>query len=145
MRTIKCKRIIDGKTYNTETATQIGGWTSNEEWWSHGDYLYQTRHGAFFRYNFLDGQNEDDHDTITPLTPDDARQWLEKNMSWDPNLIEKLFGEMPEAGSGEVKFTLRMPESLRTRLAAKAESNKQSLNAWMVRCLVGCAGDGEKP
>lgn len=144
MRQIKCKRIIDGKTYNTETSTQIGGWTSDEGWYSYGDYLYQTRHGAFFRYTFLDGQAEDDHDTITPFTPDEARKWLEEKMSWNPDLIEKLFGEMPEAGSGEVKFTLRMPESLRTRLAEKAEANKQSLNAWMVRCLENCSGDGDK-
>jgi len=49
---------------------------------------------------------------------------------------------MPEAGSGEVKFTLRMPE--RTRLAENAEANKQLLNAWMVRCLENCSGDGYK-
>jgi hypothetical protein len=144
MHEIKCKRIIDGRTYNTETATQVAGWTDTEEiFCSQGDYLYQTRHGAFFRYTFLSGLDEQDHDTIKPLTPDEARAWLEKNKSWDTDLIEKLFGEMPEAGSGEVKFTLRMPESLRTRLAEKAEAKKQSLNAWIVRCLESCAGEGD--
>ena len=53
--------------------------------------------------------------------------------------IERLFGEMPEAGSGESKFTLRMPDSLRERLAERAKANNQSLNAWMVRCLESCA------
>ena len=37
---IKCKRIIDGKTYNTETATQIAGRTDNDEDapWESGQY-----------------------------------------------------------------------------------------------------------
>lgn len=136
----KVKRIIEGKTYNTETATQIAGWDHDEGPYEHGDFLYQTRFGAFFSYQYLNGTGEDDHDTITPLGPEEARSWLESKRSWDPDLIEKLFGEMPEAGSNEVKFTLRMPESLRDRLASKAKENSQSLNAWVVRCLESCAG-----
>jgi len=141
---IKCKRIIDGKTYNTETATQIEGRWENDNQFTYGNFLFQTRFGAFFQYTELDGAAEDDYERITPLAPDDARKWLEENYSWDPDLIERVFGEMPEAGSGEIKFTLRMPESLKARLAAKAEANKQSLNAWMIRCLEGCAGEGDR-
>lgn len=137
--TIKCKRIIEGKTYNTETATQVAGWTEDQGPWEYGDYLFQTRFGAFFRYHFRESYDEDSYEKIEPLTPDEARQWLEKKASWQPELIENLFGEMPEAGSGEAKFTLRLPESLRNRLAAKADENKQSLNAWIVRCLERCA------
>lgn len=48
---------------------------------------------------------------------------------------------MPEAGSGELKFTLRMPDSLRERLAERAKANGQSLNAWIVRCLESCAAE----
>ena len=59
----------------------------------------------------------------------------QKNAWYDVELIERLFGEMPEAGSGETKFTLRMPDSLRDRLAERARANRQSLNAWIVRCL----------
>jgi predicted HicB family RNase H-like nuclease len=46
---------------------------------------------------------------------------------------------MPEAGDAEAKLTLRMPEVLRKRLTVLAEGRKQSLNAWIVRCLEGCA------
>ena len=141
---IKCKRIIDGKTYNTETATQIAGWGGGDGPYERGSYLYQSRFGAFFHYSYLEGASEDDHETIEPLTPEQARSWLEKNQSYDPDLIEKLFGEMPEAGSGETKYTLRMPDSLKDRLAALAKANGQSLNAWMVRCLEACAAPAEK-
>lgn len=141
-RTIKCKRIIDGKTYNTETATQLAGWDDdNSETgpFDSGTYLYQTRFGAFFLYSYFEGDGEDDFERIEPFTPEQAREWLEKNQSWNVELIERLFGQMPEAGSGEIKFTLRLPESLRDRLAAKAKANDQSLNAWIVRCLENCA------
>src|SRR5882762_7814995 len=94
---IKCKRIIDGKTYNTETATQIAGWGGGDGPYEQGDYLYQTRFGAFFRYSYVDGADENDYEKIEPLTPEEARAWLEKNHSYGPDLIEKLFGQMPEA------------------------------------------------
>ena len=140
---IKCKRIIDGKTYNTETATQIEGWTANhDEPWPHenGVYLYQNRYGAFFLYTFQNGVDpEDDGEAITPYTAEQARNWLEKHRSYRVDLIESLFGKMPEAGSGEAKFTLRMPDSLRERLAERAKANNQSLNAWIIRCLESCA------
>jgi hypothetical protein len=65
------------------------------------------RFGAFFEFKFSDGMFEDDYETITPMTPDDARKWLE------------------EAGANEIKFTLRLPESLRNKLAARAEESGQ--------------------
>lgn len=142
---IRCKRIIDGKTYNTETATQIAGWDEeNAGPYDSGTYLFQTRFGAFFEYYYLDGAGEDDYEKIRPLSPDEAQRWLEDRVSWDPALIERLFGEMPEAGSAEVKYTLRLPESLRNQLAKLAETNNQSLNAWIVRCLERCAKFGDQ-
>ena len=47
---------------------------------------------------------------------------------------------MPEAGSGETKFTLRMPDSLHKRLTQLAKAENQSLNAWIVRFLESGAG-----
>jgi predicted HicB family RNase H-like nuclease len=141
---IKCKRIIDGKTYNTETATQIEGWSEDhdEPWpYESGVYLYQNRFGSFFLYMFRNGMGEEDYEEIEPYTPEQARSWLEKHRSYRVDLIESLFGAMPEAGSGEAKYTLRMPDSLRDRLAARAKANNQSLNAWIVRCLESCAAE----
>jgi predicted HicB family RNase H-like nuclease len=137
---MKCKRIIDGKTYNTETATMIAGGFDTHSYET-GKYLYQTRFGAFFVYSYVAGSGEDDYERIDPLTPQQAQEWLEKHESYNVALIEQLFGQMPEAGSGEVKYTLRMPESLRDRLATLAKANNQSLNAWIVRCLEFCASE----
>lgn len=143
---IRCKRIIDGKTYNTETATQIAGWDDDNDGtpYDSGRYLFQTRFGAFFEYVYSDTGDEDSFERIRPLSPDQAQAWLEERVSWDPELIERLFGEMPEAGAAEVKYTLRLPESLRNQLAKLAETNNQSLNAWIIRCLERCAKPGDQ-
>lgn len=133
------KRIIDGKTYNTETATKHAGFDQDPGPYEYGEHLYQNRLGVFFVARYLSGAGEDDYEKIDPITPEQAREWLEKNASWQPELIEQLFGEMPEAGAAEVKYTLRMPESLRDRLAERAKANSQSLNAWIIRCLESCA------
>lgn len=141
LHNVKCKRIIDGKTYNTETATQHYGWAdpNDDVPYESGTALYQTRFGAFFLYSFFENMGEDDWEKIEPMTPDQAQAWLEEHAAWDTGLIERLFGEMPEAGSAEVRYTLRMPESLRDRLAERAKANDQSLNAWIIRCLESCA------
>lgn len=139
---IKCKRIIDGKTYNTETATQIGGSVREEGPGEIAEYLYQNRFGVFFLYSLVEGFEEHDGERIVPYTPEQARKWLEQ-LSDGARQIETLFGEMPEAGSGEAKYTLRMPESLRDRLASYAKANNQSLNAWIVRCLESCAAEAD--
>jgi HicB family len=140
---IKCKRIIDGKTYNTETATEIEGWDISEEEYpvTHGQHLYQNRFGAFFLHSYQDDGPNGPEENLEPYTPEQARKWLEEHRSYRVDLIESLFGKMPEAGSGESKFTLRMPDSLRDRLAERAKAKNQSLNAWIVRCLESCAAE----
>lgn len=143
----RCKRIIDGKTYNTETATKLAGWevTEDEYPMTHGQHLYKSRLGAFFLYRYADDGPDGPEQALEPLTPQQAREWLEAHRSYDVDLIESHFGKMPEAGSSESKFTLRLPDSLRGQLAARAKANGQSLNAWMVRCLEHCAAPDENP
>lgn len=138
---IRCKRIINGKTYNTETATRL---------WHYEDpdgppieeVLYKTRHGAYFLYYRDDTAPTEG---IKPLTPDETQKWLEAK-SWHPDvvkLIESEFGEMPEAGEAEARITVRIPETLRKRIAALAKERQQSVNAWIMRCLEQCAANAE--
>jgi hypothetical protein len=140
---IKCKRIIDGRTYNTETATKIADSTRDEGAYEITESLYQNRFGAFFLYSSLLGSDGHDGETIVPRSPEEARAWLEERPDGADH-IEALFDELPEAGSGETKFTLRIPDSLRDRLSALAKKNSQSLNAWIVRCLERCAAAPEQ-
>lgn len=133
---IRCKRIIDGKTYNTETATLLGQWEADDA--PTEEALFKTRHGAYFIYVFLDTKPDE---WITPLTAAEAQSWMEEHSR--PELIEAEFGEMPEAGDPEARITLRIPETLRKRIASIAEQRKQSVNAWIQRCLERSAEEAE--
>ena len=141
----KCKRIIDGKTYNTETATQIAEAGEDYNSQKKRTCLYQTRFGAFFVYLYKSEPGEPVFEQITPRTAEQARKWLETYKSEDISIdiFEALFSETLETGTREVKYTLRMPESLRGRLAALDKANNQSLNAWTIRCLETCAASGK--
>lgn len=142
---IRCKRIIDGKTYNTETATRVAGCSNMDvpfpPAFEIAEVLYQTRHGAYFRYYYDERVDEWESafEGIKPLTPEEARIWMEKNANTE--LIEKHFGEMPEAGEGESRVTFRMPDSLKRKIDAAAAASKQSTNAWLVRCVERCVGE----
>lgn len=125
---IRCKRIIDGKTYNTETATLLG--RRDPDSGPYDEALFKNRHGAYFLHTEHCG---DLTEGIRPCGFEEARQWMEQHCSTERTEAE--FGEMPEAGDPEARFTLRLPESLRRQAANSAEKRGQSLNAWMLRCI----------
>lgn len=129
---IRCKRIIDGKTYNTETATLLGHREASDNPFE--ERLFKNRNGAFFLHVFND--TGWDYETIHPLNPMAAQLWMEGHCPAEA--LEAEFGEMPEAGDSEARITLRIPESLRRRAATLAEARNQSLNAWILRCLESC-------
>ena len=133
------KRIIDGKTYNTETATRLAAEAFAQQS-GEFDELYQTRHGAYFRHHGDWGATDHAGEldvTIDPLTPPEAQKWMEKHGF--VLLIEKHFGEQPEAGEAESRITLRIPDVLKGQIEDLALKNKQSLNAWIMRCVESCA------
>ena len=82
------KRIIDGVSYDTETATEIATGSHCHElsdaWWT----LYRTEHGAFFEVVA-------DHDgrvvQFNPMTQHEARRFVEVNAN---DQVEKHFGPM---------------------------------------------------
>jgi predicted HicB family RNase H-like nuclease len=133
------KKIIDGKTYNTDTATYVTGGDNSEyssAWWG----LYQTRHGAFFTIVV-------DHDGETvlefrPLTDQEAYKDLEKHAN---HLIEQYFGTMPEGGAAERRLTIRIPGNLADRLEAAARAKGLSLNSYAMRCFERCAASDGQP
>lgn len=100
------KKIINGKKYDTETATKMG------EWWngySRNDFsfckeeLYCKRTGEFFLYGdggALSKWSESCGNTrcggegIEPLTVGEAREWAERHLDVDE--YEFIFGVAEE-------------------------------------------------
>jgi hypothetical protein len=135
---IKIKRIIAGKTYNTETAAIIF-----EAWSEHSDagvIVYQTRHGAFFAYE----QDRDPSDwQLRPLTDAETQSLLEKWGATDA--LEQAFGTFPEAGAAETRLTIRIPGNLATRVENAAKLRGVSLNSYAMRCFERCVAEDGRP
>lgn len=100
------KKIIDGKTYSTETATCLGKYTEfyGDDYKPVLEYLYRTRKGAYFvlienDLLYQDTVNEEksnpDYQVILPLAEDGAKNWVINHLSIDDYI--EIFGEPEEA------------------------------------------------
>ncbi len=101
------KKIINGKMYNTETATEVGSW-DNGCFYSDFHYcretLYKKRTGEFFicgeggaascYAESCDGNSTCYGETIMPLSLQDAKEWVERKL--DADTYVELFGEVEE-------------------------------------------------
>jgi hypothetical protein len=130
------RRIINGTAYDTETAERIKERPLSEEETS---ILYRNRHGEFFLYLAVyewyfdhDRQQEEAYikEALVPYTKERAQEWLEEHGN---ELVEQYFGEMPEGGSTERRFTLRMPNNLARQLEKKA--GDMPLTRYINKCL----------
>jgi hypothetical protein len=101
------KKIINGKMYNTETATFL---LSHENGLGTRDFrnfwenLYRKKTGEFFLYGeggpmtayakTYDGNSWSSGEDIIPLSIEEAKEWVEKNCSADD--FEEIFGKVEE-------------------------------------------------
>ena len=101
------KAIIDGKRYNTETATEIAQWSNNyycNDFHYCEETLYRTKRGAWFiagdggalsSYSQSYGSNGSiGGSSITPLKEWEAQAWLEEKGHVDK--LETYFEEAIE-------------------------------------------------
>tara|TARA_R100001594_G_scaffold36274_1_gene65910 strand:+ start:2562 stop:2882 length:321 start_codon:yes stop_codon:yes gene_type:complete len=103
------KKIINGKTYNTETATWLDGLNINsrDSWNNVSECLYVTKNGSFFlcgygdsntRWAVKSGPYKDKRGTLTSdiqaLTKKEAFAWCKENS--DPETIEEHFSKIVE-------------------------------------------------
>lgn len=104
------KKIINGKLYDTETATCVGSWAnsySSRDFQSVEEELYRKRTGEFFLYGeggpaskyavSVGGNSWSGGAKIIPLTVEQAREWAEQHMDADD--YQEIFGEVAEDDS----------------------------------------------
>ena len=127
---ISLKRIIGGKTYNTDTSSLIHEADVDPTGFRQ-QTLYQTPHGVFF---LLWTDTDVGEAGIKPLSDTEAQEWLER-MEAPAAVIEGVFGTFPEAGAAETRITLRLPGNLHQRISASAEAASLSLNTHIMRLL----------
>ncbi|MCB9946669.1 MAG: toxin-antitoxin system HicB family antitoxin [Rhodospirillaceae bacterium] len=158
------KRIIDGRAFNTDTATRIARDDRGHGKDGHFAILYQARDGGFFlagaggeesewarrdgdrpQYSWVmrwdDGAQAyrvglDDSDVadIRPLGGDEARAWLVETQQHF--VFDHLFGEAADNEDGQTAtYCLRLPTTLKARATDAAEKAGVSLNAWLTRTI----------
>jgi hypothetical protein len=102
------KRIVDGKMYNTETATKIhteDACLSSTDFRHWNETLYKTKKGAYFLAGYGgpmtrwavpsgDGNGRCGSKGIRVLSEADARYWVEKYAN---DKYEEVFGAAQEA------------------------------------------------
>lgn len=101
------KQIINGRMYNTETAKEVGNYSSYGGWRDFSHYeesLYKKKTGEFFLYGEGGPMTEyavpeglncwSGGSKIIPLTLDEAKTWAEKNLDADEYI--EIFGEVEE-------------------------------------------------
>jgi predicted DNA binding CopG/RHH family protein len=123
--------IAGGKTCNTDTAIKLHEkWVDRGHGCTSGWILYQTKHGAFFL--FVQPPQDPAESYLQPLSDDEA---LERCQNHAPNLVEQYFGDFPEAGAAERRWTIRIPENLARRVEAVAQEKGMPINRYVMRCL----------
>jgi hypothetical protein len=99
------KKIINGKKYDTFTATEIFNWDNDQYGFSRcSETLYRKSTGEFFLYGQggpmskysrrIDQNSWCEGEQIVPLTLEEAKLWLEEKST--VQRYEELFGEVNE-------------------------------------------------
>lgn len=100
------KKIINGKRYDTKTATEIGGYDngySSRDFNWYTEILYQKKTGEYFlsgrggrmtKYAVSHGNETTGGEEITRLSAEDARTWAEEHL--DADEYENLFDVTPD-------------------------------------------------
>lgn len=90
------KKVIDGKMYDTETATSIDymycGECGSFQYWY--EELYRKKTGEFFLYTFGGLMTRDPGSRIIPYADEEAQEWMEIHSSGE--LYEEVFGPVDE-------------------------------------------------
>lgn len=144
------RKIINGKLYDTETARELGIWTST---WDHRDFhyvaerLYLKRTGEYFlhgtggpasKYAVTVGQNSwSGGEKIIPLSVESARQWAEEHLDADD--YAQIFGMPDEDDAGKVTLCVQIPADLSTIIRRQASDRGISLTAYVTEALAAAA------
>lgn len=135
------KKIINGKSYDTEKAHEVGTWSNS---YSPRDFgycwegLYRKRTGEFFIHGeggpasiyrrAIDRNSWAGGEDIKPLTPEEARRWAEEKLEADE--YEAEFGEIAEDVSRTV-LSISMAASLAEKLRREAARAEMTLSAYI--------------
>lgn len=132
------KRVIEGVTYNTDTAAIVARWEyEDENGYDTEATLYRTRGGAFFIVH-LWTVDEKQKAYFEAVNRDGVQRVLDRANNLEI-LNEAILDAPPEAeASPSATLYVRLPSGLKDRLETLAKQDGLSLNAWTMRCVERC-------
>ena len=136
------KKIINGKVYDTDTASKLGVWWSSNDVRSFShceETLYRKRTGEYFLYGYggpmtkyarAEGQNSwTGGERIMPMSYDEARTWAEEHL--ETGEYEAAFGEVTEDES-EYALYVKLPMPVADKLRRIASQQGKALRDVLV-------------
>lgn len=141
-RTIK--RIINGRAYETATATEIGGngYSTPNDFRHYYERLYKKSNGEYFlygeggplsKYAVSVGTNETSGgETIIPMTYAEARDWAEANLDADDYIA--AFGT-PEEDDDHVIVTVNFNKATYDMINREAASAGVTVDDYIERLV----------
>ena len=103
------RKVINGRTYNTETSKRIGSWDNGiygSDFRNCEEDLYKNTKGAYFlvgsggpmsKYSITHGNSTSGTTELIPMTATEAQEWAESHL--DVEDYEAEFGVQEEATS----------------------------------------------
>jgi hypothetical protein len=139
------KRIIEWKTYNTDTATRVARY----EYENASDYdtvatIYVTKGGAFFVVHVWQIWENDIDEKVSrhyfeAISGDELDRLVTRE---NIEIIDENVLLPPPEAVDEVEpaatIYVRVPAPLKKRVDEAAAGAKLSANAWVMRCLENC-------
>lgn len=132
------KKIIDGKVYNTETATRLGDW-SNEYYCNDfkfaSEELYRKKSGEFFLYGeggpmsmyaeSTGNRSWSGGQTIKPFTAKEAYDWAMEKLT--ASAFEEIFGTVSEDETNHL-LSVIIPEDVFLSLKSMASASEKKVS-----------------
>jgi hypothetical protein len=137
------KRIMNGKTYDTDIATLVAENTQHD---NRGQAvrtaLYQANDGVFFAVDEIEREHRNNGDWHARLSYEwevvgdagDALRFCEKRCL---TIFQNIEDVLPEASFDQSASTMsvQLPSSLRSVMMAESKKQNLSLNAFALRCV----------
>lgn len=124
------RKVINGRTYNTETSKLIGSWDNGiygSDFRRCEEDLYKNTKGAYFlvgeggpmsKYSITHGNTTSGNAELIPMTATEAQEWAEEHL--DADEYEAEFGVQEEAAPSDLttreRVNLTLDSELMTRL-----------------------------
>ncbi len=152
------KKIINGKVYDTDKATELGYYSNGGSWRDFQHYeetLYRKKTGEYFLFGEggpmtryaerVELNSWGSGSRIMPLTYQEATAWAEKHL--DADEYESIFGDVEEDET-KIVTTMRLSAStvelLKRRAAAEGKGIAELADALLSETLKReCPTDGE--